>query len=438
MRRSFMARICLLSVLALSAASSCAVCSTGVAGTRGGRAGRRQAVSSEADLGRCAMAVDIRNIDRRARKVLPAADLCWWGTWAAPSQDTQVLLVDGSLVMADLVALDKERLVIDSNAGGTIKLPLEVVAGIVFHPSADAQRGDKLRASLLGGSRPSDKATNRNPAESPQILQTDRLILANGDDLAGEITGWNEDSLGVKTAAGEIHVRTDKVAAAAFNPALAARPRPAEARAWVWFSRRLAAARRRDGVRRDKNSSHTGDGHRENAACVTVEAADIVALQPLGGRTAYLSDLKPAGYQQIPFLSLSWPYHADRNVLGTMLRASGRLYLKGLGMHSAARLTYDVPAGYRTLAAEVAIDEQTAGHGSAVVRVYTDDGSGHPQLKYDGPIIRGGAAPLADLGRSGGREASEPARGFRRPRRRRSPRRLAQRPAVEVTVKQHS
>jgi hypothetical protein len=128
---------------------------------------------------------------------------------------------------------------------------------------------------------------------------------------------------------------------------------------------------------------------------ILVEAAEVVAVQPLGGRTTYLSDLKPAGYQQIPFLNVSWPLHSDQNVLGTQLRGGGgRLYLKGLGMHSAARVTYDLAGPYRALAAEVAIDDQTAGCGSAIVRVYTDDGSGHAQLKYDGPIIRGGAAPL--------------------------------------------
>jgi hypothetical protein len=397
MRRNFVARACLLSVLVLSAASNGALAAP---------------VSLEQDE---AVPVDSKPFKAKLvsadshwhltfetstgeRKVFPAADLCWWGAWAAPSQDTQLLLVDGSLLMADLVALDKERVVVDSSSGGTLKLPLEVVAGIVIHPSADAQRGDKLRDSLLGdsplsGSRPAENAVNRNPADSPRIPQTDRLILANGDDLAGEITGWSDDSLTVKTTAGEIHVRTDKVAAAAFNPALAARPRIAEVRAWVGFrdgSRLLVSTMESAGTKIHLTLAMAP----AKMPRITVGAADIVALQPLGGKAVYLSDLKPAGYQQIPFLKLTWPYHADRNVLGTMLRAGGRLYLKGLGMHSAARLTYDVPAGYRTLAAEVAIDDQTAGHGSAVVRVYTDDGSGHPQLNYDGPIIRGGAAPL--------------------------------------------
>ena len=64
---------------------------------------------------------------------------------------------------------------------------------------------------------------------------------------------------------------------------------------------------------------------------------NIVALLPLSGKATYLSDLKPASYKHIPFLQTSWPYHADRSTRASLLRAGGRLYLKGLGMHSASR-----------------------------------------------------------------------------------------------------
>ena len=127
---------------------------------------------------------------------------------------------------------------------------------------------------------------------------------------------------------------------------------------------------------------------------LTIPAAKLVALQPLDGRATYLSDLKAADYQHVPFLDLKWPYRNDRNVLGTQLRAGGRLYLKGLGLHSAARLTYDLDKPYRTFATDAAIDDQTNGQGSAIFRVYTDDGSGKWQLKYESPTVRGGAAPL--------------------------------------------
>ena len=61
----------------------------------------------------------------------------------------------------------------------------------------------------------------------------------------------------------------------------------------------------------------------------------MIALQPIGGDTVYLSDLKDAGYRHIPFLSLPWVYRLDSNVDGGPLVADKRLYLKGLGMHSA-------------------------------------------------------------------------------------------------------
>jgi hypothetical protein len=314
----------------------------------------------------------ISAIPASAPKQMVAADLCWWGTWAEPRLQRQVLLVDGSLIAADVDDVDKQRVLLDWRAGGNVKLPLEIVAGIVFHPPADPQSADKLLAKLptAGG-------------------DADRLLLVNGDSIGGELLSLTDDVVHIRTAAGELKVRTDKIAAVAMNSALAAKPHPASARAWLGLtdgSRLLVA-------------SLVDDGAKANATLaagpeVALSADDICALQPLGGRTVYLSDLKPASYQYIPLLDLTWPYHADRNVLGTQLRAAGRLYLKGLGMHSASRLTYNLDKPYREFAAEIAIDDQTAGHGSVVFRVYTDDGSGHWQLKYASPIIRGSAAPL--------------------------------------------
>ena len=303
---------------------------------------------------------------------MAGADLCWWGSWAEPRGQRQVLLVDGSLIAADVADVDKQRVLLDWNSGGIVTLPLEIVAGIVFHPPADPQSADALLAKLptAGGN-------------------ADRLLLVNGDAIGGELLSLADDTVHIRTAAGKLDVRTDKIAAVALNSALAAKPRPASAHAWLGLadgSRLLVA-------------SLVDDGAKANATLaagpqITLSADDICALQPVGGRSVYLSDLKPASYQYIPFFDLTWPYHTDRNVLGTQLRAAGRLYLKGLGMHSASRLTYDLDKPYREFAAEIAIDDQTAGRGSVVFRVYTDDGSGKWQLKYDGPIVRAGAAPL--------------------------------------------
>jgi hypothetical protein len=305
---------------------------------------------------------------------LALADLCWWGSFAEAPAQTQVVLVDGSLIVADVISIDKQQLTIDWSLGGELKLPLEWVAGILLSPPVDRQQADQLRFQLLS----SDTRT-----------QTDRLILLNGDELSGEIIALADSALKIRTAVGETSVSKEKIAAIAFDPSLAAKPNGKQPRFWIGLkdgSRLLASALTVDG----------GQAKIKSAALaqLTVSPVKLVALQPLDGRTVYLSDLKPAEYQYIPFLDLKWPYRIDRNVLGTQLRAGGHLHLKGLGMHTAARLTYDIDKPYRALAAETAIDDQTSGQGSAIFRVYTDDGSGKWQLKYESPIVRGGATLL--------------------------------------------
>jgi hypothetical protein len=224
------------------------------------------------------------------------------------------------------------------------------------------------------------------PDERP-AAESDRLILLNGDELAGEIVGLNEDAVKVKAAAGEISVGKEKIAAVTFNPSLAVKPKAESLRLWLGLS---------DGSRLAGSALAVEHGNAKLTTLpgqhLTLPLDKIVALQPLGGKARYVSDLKPAKYEPTPFLDLKWPYHADRNVLGSQLREAEGLYLKGLGVHSAARLTYDLDKPYRRFAAEAAIDQQTAGRGSAVFRVYTDDGSGDWQLKYESPTVRGGAA----------------------------------------------
>jgi hypothetical protein len=88
-------------------------------------------------------------------------------------------------------------------------------------------------------------------------------------------------------------------------------------------------------------------------------------------------------------LSTSWPYREDRNVLDGMLRVGGRTFVKGLGVHGAARLSYAVPESARQFHAEAAVDDCAGGGGSVRFRVFVDG-----QPKYASPVARGGEAPL--------------------------------------------
>ena len=87
------------------------------------------------------------------------------------------------------------------------------------------------------------------------------------------------------------------------------------------------------------------------------------------------------------------PFHKDRNVLGGQLRAGGRLFHKGLGMHSSARLTYRLDGPYRRFEAELAIDDAAGRQGSVIFRLFTTDGKTW-QEAFTSPIVRGGTEPL--------------------------------------------
>jgi hypothetical protein len=131
---------------------------------------------------------------------------------------------------------------------------------------------------------------------------------------------------------------------------------------------------------------------------VKTSLKNFVFFQPLSGRAMYLSQLKPADYRHVPYLSIAWPYGTDRNVEGGFLRVGGRLYLKGIGLHSAARLSYELPPGVNKFQAEAAIDD-TAAHGSVRFRVFLDG-----KEKFTSPTVLSGMAPVPiDVDLSGGK-----------------------------------
>jgi hypothetical protein len=319
------------------------------------------------------------------KKTIPAADLVRWGQCPEQGRAGALVLADGSLITAEIVAADKDRLTADSDLFGSLKIPIESLAGVVFHAPSDRQRHDVLIDRLVRASG-----------------ESDRLILDNGDELTGLVDGITAQQVTLKTDAGPVaQIKSDRITAILFNPALRIRtpntPRaPREAAkplntltyqtAFTDGSRLLATR-----LSIDTNSLKLTAAGQSFAA----PRSSLVFLQPLSGRAVYLSDLKPAEYSQTPFLTLPWPYQPDRNVTGSLLRSANHVYLKGLGVHSAARLVYDVSPralGHRPathFAALVAIDDSTAGQGSAVFRVLVDG-----QERFTSPVVRGGDPPV--------------------------------------------
>ncbi|MGD0898097.1 MAG: NPCBM/NEW2 domain-containing protein [Thermoguttaceae bacterium] len=300
-------------------------------------------------------------------RTLAAADLACWGACRETSRGPLVVLADGGVFPADLAGADKENLAVESDLLGELKLPLETLSGIVLRPPADRPQRDLLldRVARAGG-------------------ESDRILLDNGDEVTGLIDSIRDGKVRIQAGVGPLTIELRRCVSLVFNPALREKPAAAERLAWLGLAdgTRLRIARMHSEGGRLLATGPAGQAWK-------VDLAEVAFLLPLGGRAVYLSDLKPERYHHEPYLDLAWPYHADRNVTGGLLRCGGRLFLKGLGVHSRATLTYALDGSYRRFQAELGIDDSTGGRGSVEFRILVDGKSAYAS----GPI-RGGAAPV--------------------------------------------
>ncbi len=115
-----------------------------------------------------------------------------------------------------------------------------------------------------------------------------------------------------------------------------------------------------------------------------------------GRGVRFLSDLEPRRAEpSAPFgddLGMVWPVRRDRSTSGAPLRAGGRLWTRGLGVHAPSRLEYALDGTWKRLRGKVAIDDEVialpAG-GSVVFRILAGE-----QLLWKSPVLRGGDPPL--------------------------------------------
>jgi len=312
-------------------------------------------------------------------RFIKLADLVRWGEWPRVQPGAQVQLHDGSFVIADVLELTPQHITADSiNGLGEIKFPRAAVRALVMQPTR--WRGDKQPPTK------EEAAPDNSPSST--------LLLANGDRRKGTLTGWESSALTWRIGEQSLRVPLGSVIAIEFSkpfsgdaPAERDTDKNTKASSWLGFkdgSRVLATQLIWD---KDTWKIDLAAGGQ-----LTAELETLVAIQPLHTeRAVYLSDLTPAGYKSIPWLTTPWDYQRDRNVTGGELRVAGSLALKGLGMHSASRLTYDLDKKYTRFATRVGIDDSTGGRGHALARVYGDRGDGKWELLAESPALRGGA-----------------------------------------------
>ena len=308
----------------------------------------------------------------RERRPLPAADLVLWGEPAAGRHGPQVLTAAGCLLVGKKPRIVDRQLQIEATLAGPVALPLGEVRGIVFQPPGDRLQDDRLAARVHAAPR-----------------DTDQLILTNDDLVSGTVTAMDDAHVALATPLGGMQIEIDRIAALLFRFAPV---QPADDQGLDvlvgWRHGTLVHARSLVVTATSVSATLRCGAHLTGG-----NPADLVCLQPLGGGVVYLSDLPADSFRHVPYLTLPWPFHTDRNVLGGKLRCRDRLYNKGLGMHTASRVAYRLDRPFRRFEAEIAIDDQADGKGSVVFRVLTHAGVVWADA-YASPLVRGGAGPL--------------------------------------------
>lgn len=334
-------------------------------------------------------------------RVLAARDLAYWGRYREMEQGPKILLVDGSVIRADVLLLDENELVLGDATGlgrgqwDESTLPSEAISAIIYQPPAGGAAFDRFKASLFDDS-----------------LHSDRLMLQGGESISGTLLAAPKSGRfapeGVKPGAEAFQVARGNVLeplsipaskVVAFRTHVVVSGRSTAGTAWLGLSDGSLVNARSISVKGGEVSITLGAGGTLKTTLAGRDDPDrrlwdaIEYVQPATARVEWLPHKKSLGYKHIPFLSVERELGIHENVLGTRLRAGGATYLQGLGMPSTSRVAYDV-TGYRKFEAELAIDDAAGLKGSVVFRVLLESAPNEWTPAYESPVVRGGKPPL--------------------------------------------
>jgi len=271
--------------------------------------------------------------------------------------DEHIVLANGDRLPISKVRLDGEKLLgrCEDFEDVEVQLPLSNVAVWWRRAPENAAAQDQFLRRLLAKER-----------------KNDVVYMLNGDVLEGALEAIDDKRVSIEVEKKSIATELSRVAAVAISsePARGLLPKGLHARLTLDSGARLTllSAEYRDGKALKVRTSF--------GANVQVPLGQVIALDWLGGRAVYLSDLKPAGFDEpLPYPGVDgirWPPVIDGSVDDGNLRLGGSTYAKGIGMHSSGRLRYSLGKAYRRFEASVGLDDKTGRRGSVRVRVLGD------------------------------------------------------------------
>jgi hypothetical protein len=109
-----------------------------------------------------------------------------------------------------------------------------------------------------------------------------------------------------------------------------------------------------------------------------------------GGRRVYLGDLAPDAVEEVGAFGVVWPWRKDSNLDGTPLRLGGVRYVRGVVVHSQAKLAWKLDGSYLRLRALVGIADVVADQGDCAAALIADG-----KTLWTRDRVKGGERPTA-------------------------------------------
>lgn len=278
-----------------------------------------------------------------------------WSAAAGPvargGESYEILLDDGSRVRAQQVTSDGRSVQATSSAFGELELPLNLVRSV------------RLGGGDQGFADQWNKLLKRTSTD-------DLLVIKKGDVLdflPGVITEYNTREVQFLYDGNEIPVKRERVYGLIHS-------RKPAGREGVLCT--LSTTSGDEILLRELTLTETElQGKLRSNVKVAFPREHITRLDFSLGRVVYLSDLEHEGVEHTPYFDTVWQYQRDKTNTGSPLRLGGRVFPKGLWIHSRTALTYRLAGEYSRLQAKIGIDDAVAenGLGHVRVRIQADD-----------------------------------------------------------------
>jgi len=304
------------------------------------------------------------------KQIQAIRDIARWGTLRAPNRVPLALLNDGSRMVVHGIQKQKDRFAIQSFQWEEVLIEEPLLRGLILTTPGSDQRWNQWIERML-------TAEGRN----------DQVAVKDRGWIQGTLV-WSEESFDLTQPSGRLILRVDgenlelkieEVEAILFSPVLTP-TLSTEASQSVGFKDGSRFYCSQWSIDTDQLARFRLSGGLELKSAVSVSelSSNVCFLAGSSKNFSYLSDIEPASYKHLDFLSTKWELGRDYDLWQRKLKqvgddANAGEVEKGLAMHATSQVAFRWNKSAGKLLAQVALAEpeqpSTSSAGSAIAKV---------------------------------------------------------------------